>query len=149
MALHDGSTTDPPPRIRAWMDRLTVKHEYDPETGFIVAREVIGLPPVIGSGSPVDEAIRKGDAESRLVVVFATADRCAPCQQYKKSALNDPAVIEALSRPGLLATHVEVDRVQRPPVAERLRRLVDTQQRRRTPAVRRPGVGHELFPINP
>ncbi len=92
------------------MDRLTVEHAYDPETGFIVAREVIGLPAVIASGPPLGEAIRRGQDEGRVVVVFATADRCAPCQQYKQSALNDPRVIEALGASGLLATHVEVDR---------------------------------------
>ena len=110
MTPNDEAAAAPPPRIQAWMDTLTVEHAYDPETGFIVAREVVELPPVIASSPPVDEAIRQGAAESRMVVVFATADRCAPCQQYKLSALNDPAVIEALSQPGLLATHVEVDR---------------------------------------
>lgn len=101
---------DIPESIRAWMDRLTVPHEYDPETGFIVAREVIGLPQVIASGPPVPEALAIGVETSRLVVVFATADRCAPCQQYKKSALNDPDVVAALGKPGFLATHIEVDR---------------------------------------
>jgi len=118
VASQDQPSAEPPARIQAWMDRLTVEHEYDPETGFIVAREVIVLPEVIASGPPVEEAIRRGQAESRSVVVFATADRCAPCQQYKKSALNDPEVIAALSRPGVLATHVEVDR--EPEVAETL-----------------------------
>ena len=50
MLLKDDSDRVPPPRIQAWMDRLTVDHEYDPKTGFIVAREVIGLPKVISSG---------------------------------------------------------------------------------------------------
>jgi len=97
-----------PPAIRAWMDRLTVDHAYDPETGFIVAKEVITLPPVLAEAPPLDQAIEHADG--RLVVAFATADRCAPCQEYKKSALNDPRVIEALSGPGVVATHVEVDR---------------------------------------
>lgn len=100
----------PPPAIRAWMDRLTVEHEYDPETGFIVAREVITLPPVIADGPTLDEALRTAEDRGRVVIVFATADRCAPCQQYKKSALNDPRVVSALSSPRLLATHVEVDK---------------------------------------
>jgi hypothetical protein len=88
----------PPPRIKAWMDRLTVDHAYDPETGFIVATEVITLPP----GDRRSPAARRGDpsrGRGRLVVAFATADRCAPCQQYKKTALNDPRVVEALSGP--------------------------------------------------
>ncbi len=98
----------PPPRIQAWMDRLTVEHAYDPETGFIVARETVGLPAVIADAPPIDEAVR--DAGDRLVIAVATADRCAPCQQYKKDALNDPRVVARLERPGLLVTHVEVDR---------------------------------------
>ncbi|MEQ8771087.1 MAG: thioredoxin family protein [Phycisphaerales bacterium] len=105
----------PPPRIQAWMDRLTVEHAYDPETGFIVAKETVGLPAVLTDGPPIDEAVRA--AGDRLVIAVATADRCAPCQQYKKDALNDPRVIERLQDPGLLVTHVEVDRT--PELVER------------------------------
>ena len=104
--------TAPPPAIRAWMDRLTVAHEYDPKTGFIVARETVTLPPVIGNAPPLDEAISRAGPE-RMVVAFATADRCAPCQQYKRDALNDDAVIARLSDPALLPVHVEVDRSPR------------------------------------
>jgi len=104
----DAAPADPPPRIRAWMDRLTVDHAYDPETGFIVARETIGLPPALAGAPPLDEVVRT--AGDRTVIAFATADRCAPCQQYKKDALNDPRVIARLARPGLTAAHVEVDR---------------------------------------
>lgn len=106
----------PPPEIQAWMDRLTVEHEYDPSTGFIVAKETIGLPEVIRTGPPIAEAIEQGQAEGRVVIAFATADRCAPCQQFKKSALNDPRVIEKLDVPGLIVTHVEVD--QQPEAAQ-------------------------------
>ena len=38
------------------MDRLTVKHEYDPKTGFIVARETVALPPLIRDAPPLDAA---------------------------------------------------------------------------------------------
>ena len=100
----------PPPAIRAWMDRLTVKHAYDPETGFIVAKEVTTLPQILAEGPSLDEAIEAAGADGKIVVAFATADRCAPCQQYKKSALNDPHVVEALGRADLVTTHVEVDR---------------------------------------
>lgn len=101
--------SDPPPAIAAWMDRLTVAHAYDPETGFIVARETISLPPLLADAPPLDVAIAEAGPD-RLVVVFATADRCAPCQQFKKDALNDPAVIERLAETRFLATHIEVDR---------------------------------------
>ncbi|MEM1329895.1 MAG: thioredoxin family protein [Planctomycetota bacterium] len=100
------------------MDRLTVDHSYDPETGFIVAREVIELPTVIVEGPTLPEAIDRGRDESKLLIVFATADRCAPCQQYKKSALNDARVIDRLGGAGVLVTHVEVDR--EPELAEEL-----------------------------
>lgn len=101
--------TPPPPAIRAWMDRLTVAHEYDPATGFIVARETVALPPVIATSPPLDEAIARAGSD-RIVVAFATADRCAPCQQFKRDALNDSRVIARLSEDRFLPTHVEVDR---------------------------------------
>lgn len=108
-AIDDSEAAAPPPEIRAWMDRLTVSHEYDPETGFIVARETISLPPLIADAPPLDEAIAQAGSD-RIVVAFTTADRCAPCQQYKRDALNDDGVIARLSDPGFLPTHVEVDR---------------------------------------
>jgi thiol:disulfide interchange protein len=100
----------PPAELQAWMDRLTVQHEYDPETGFIVAKETVQLPPKISEAPPLDQAIAIAASEGRTVIAFATADRCAPCQQYKKDALNDPRVIERLGDGRLIATHVEVER---------------------------------------
>lgn len=102
--------SSPPPAIQAWMDRLTVEHEYDPQTGFIVAREVVVLPAVLTGGPSLDDAVGASTASGRPLVVFATADRCAPCQQYKRDAMNDARVAERLESPGVLATHVEVDR---------------------------------------
>lgn len=102
-------SSPPPPRIQAWMDRLTVAHEYDPTTGFIVAREVVPLPAVLADAPTLDVAIDRA-RHDRMVLVFATADRCAPCQQYKRDALSDPAVVARLSNPRFLPTHVEVDR---------------------------------------
>jgi thioredoxin-like negative regulator of GroEL len=91
------------------MDRLTVPHDYDPKTGFIVAREVTSLPAILAGAPPLDAAIAEA-GPTRTVIVFVTADRCAPCQQYKKDALNDDAVIVRLSDARFLATHLEVDR---------------------------------------
>jgi hypothetical protein len=99
----------PPPAVQAWMDRLTVPHEYDPKTGFIVARKVTPLPPLFADAPPLDAAIAEA-GDTRIVIVFATADRCAPCQQYKLDTLNDAAVIARLSDARFLPTHVEVDR---------------------------------------
>ncbi|MDX2017729.1 MAG: thioredoxin family protein [Planctomycetota bacterium] len=100
---------EPPPAIRAWMDRLTVAHAYNPATGFIVARETVALPTLISGAPALDEVVRVAGSD-RIVVVFATADRCAPCQQYKRDALNDPAVVTRLGEAQFLPTHVEVDR---------------------------------------
>lgn len=107
---HEEAVTQPPPEIRAWMDRLTVEHAYDPDTGFIVARETVALPRVLAGGPRLDEAVRLAAERDAVVVAFATADRCAPCQQYKMDALNDPRVVERLGDPRLVASHVEVDR---------------------------------------
>jgi thioredoxin-like negative regulator of GroEL len=103
------ASTAPPPRVQAWMDRLTVKHAYDPKTGFIVARETVELPPIVRDAPPLDAAIAQAGS-GRAVIAFATADRCAPCQQYKRDAINDPAVVARLSEARFLPTHVEVDR---------------------------------------
>ena len=104
-----GSAAAPPPEIRAWMNRLTVDHEYDPKTGFIVARETITLPALIADAPPLDAAVARAGAD-RIVVAFATADRCGPCQQFKRDALNNAQVIARLSEARFLPTHVEVDR---------------------------------------
>ena len=89
----------PPPEIQAWMERLTVEHAYDPATGFIVAKETIALPPTLAEGPNLDDAVRQAGEDGRLVIAFATADRCAPCQQYKRDALNDARVIARLDDP--------------------------------------------------
>jgi hypothetical protein len=99
----------PPPRVQAWMDRLTVAHEYDPKTGFIVAREVVALPPLVADAPPLDAAIAQAGSE-RIVIAFVTADRCAPCQQYKRDALNDAGVLAQLSDARFVPTHLEADR---------------------------------------
>lgn len=111
-----GGADDVPPATRAWMDRLTVAHAYDPKTGFIVARETVALPAIVAQGPRLDEAVTTGGSE-RIVIAFATADRCAPCQQYKKDAINNADVVARLSRAPFVPTHVEVDR--EPELAER------------------------------
>jgi len=103
------ATTAPPPNVQAWMDRLTVAHAYDPTTGFIVAREVVALPPLLAEAPPLDAAIAQAGSE-RTVIAFVTADRCAPCQQYKRDALNDAGVLARLANARLMPTHLEIDR---------------------------------------
>ncbi len=97
------------------MDRLTVAHAYDPKTGFIVARETVSLPSAL-TQRPLDAAIAHARSD-QLVIAFATADRCAPCQQFKRDALNDSAVLARLAEPRFVPAHVEVD--QAPDLAQR------------------------------
>jgi thioredoxin-related protein len=102
--------SQPPERIQAWMDTLTIPHHYDPETGFIVADEVTPLPRVYVTGDAIAPAIEEARARGQRVIVVATADRCAPCQQYKHDALNDQRVMERLAQGDIVALHIEVDR---------------------------------------
>jgi thiol-disulfide isomerase/thioredoxin len=99
-----------PPQTKAWMDRLTVRTEYDPKTGFIVAREVVALPAALRDAPPLPEALDASRRSGKPVLVFATADRCGPCQQYKKDALNDPRVVAWIEEGRAHVAHVEVDR---------------------------------------
>lgn len=105
-----GASAEPPPRTKAMMDRLTVPHRYDPATGNIVARRTVALLPPLEGGPALPDAVRQSTQRGVPLVVFATADRCAPCQQFKNDALRDPRVLTRLSSDRLIATHVEVDR---------------------------------------
>jgi hypothetical protein len=103
-------TDQPSPAARAWMERLTVPHHYDPATGFIVADEVVALPAVLRDGPDLATAVEAGARDGRTVIAFSTADRCAPCQQFRLDTLNHPSVVARLSAGDLIAVHVEVDR---------------------------------------
>ena len=106
----DSAVRAPSPAQQAFMDRLTVRHHFDPATGFIVADEVTPLPAVLRDAAPLEAAADAARREGRTLIAFTTADRCAPCQQFKKDALNDPRVVAFLSSGKVLAVHVEVDR---------------------------------------
>ena len=70
----------------------------------------LALLTIMGCASAPSGSAEPPAGSERVVIAFATADRCAPCQQYKRDALNDAAVIARLSDPRFVPTHVEVDR---------------------------------------
>lgn len=55
-------------------------------------------PEVFRNAAGVDQAIARGTSESRPVLLFATADWCGPCQDFKRRVLADKEVSERIAR---------------------------------------------------
>ena len=104
------SACSSPPTPPAILDRLTVKHRWDPTTGLIVSEEVVPLPEPLRDAPPLAEAVARSHATGVPVAAFTTADRCAVCQQFKLSTLNDPRLVAFLTEGHVIGVHVEVDR---------------------------------------
>ena len=112
-ALSACSSPPAPPATRtppAILDRLTVKHRWDPATGLIVSEEVVALPEPLRDAPSLADAVARSRATGVPVAAFTTADRCAVCQQFKLSTLNDPRLVEFLTEGRVIGVHVEVDR---------------------------------------
>ena len=112
-ALSACSSPPAPPAPRtppAILDRLTVKHRWDPATGLIVSEEVVALPEPLRDAPSLADAVARSRATGVPVAAFTTADRCAVCQQFKLSTLNDPRLVEFLAEGRVIGVHVEVDR---------------------------------------
>lgn len=103
-------TGTPPRTPPAILDRLTVKHRWDPANGLIVSEEVVPLPEPLRDAPPLPDAVARSRATGVPVAAFTTADRCAVCQQFKLSTLNDPRLVAFLSEGRVIGVHVEVDR---------------------------------------
>ena len=106
------SPPDPPPTRTppAILDRLTVKHRWDASTGLIVSEEVVPLPEPLRDGPSLADAVARSRSTGVPVAAFTTADRCAVCQQFKLSTLNDPRLVAFLAEGRVIGVHVEVDR---------------------------------------
>lgn len=114
MSASTGEPAPIPPGAQRWLAQATVKARFDPSTGFLVAEEVVPLPAILRNAPALEQAASRARGAGVPLLAFATADRCGPCQQFKKDALNDPAVIAELERGvqagRLVVAHVEVDR---------------------------------------
>ena len=70
--------------------------------------EVAPTPAVFTDGMTLDAALSESGRTGRPVFVVATADWCGPCQAYKKGALADASVAEAI-RANTIPVYVDVD----------------------------------------
>lgn len=57
------------------------------------------------------EGLSKAAAEKRTLIAFATASWCGPCQSFKRGALSDAKVMQAMNQAGVPA-YIDVDQDQ-------------------------------------
>ena len=72
---------------------------------------VAPLPPVFSEHLSLGEAERLSAANGKPVLVLGSADWCAPCQVFKRTALIDPGV-EAYIRAHFVPVYLNVDEHQ-------------------------------------
>jgi thioredoxin 2 len=70
--------------------------------------------PAVFNGSPhtLAEGITKAAAEKKTLIAFATASWCGPCQSFKRGALSETAVMQAMNQAGVPA-YIDVDEDQK------------------------------------
>lgn len=72
---------------------------------------VAPIPEVFAQGWTLAQANERSASSGKPVLVYATADWCGPCQNFKRTTLVDPGVV-AFIRNNTIPVYLDVDRDQ-------------------------------------
>jgi thioredoxin-like negative regulator of GroEL len=70
---------------------------------------VAPTPPVFQGRTSLEDAITEASKADRVVLAFATADWCPPCQKMKRTLLVEPSLVAQINR-DFLPVYVDIDK---------------------------------------
>jgi len=66
------------------------------------------MPVFFGQSFSLDDAMALAEKDDKVVFAYATADWCAPCQQFKRGALSDKRVIDWMQA-NAVPVYIDID----------------------------------------